>query len=242
MFTQIVISTLQNDRLNRGYCVLLYVLPIFAPLQPSKITLQPFSLYVVCARTLYIGKTSIRVLFAVCSRFPSYMYVCTIFRFWYVCRRLIWYVSLSRLFINKAWCLQWFTFVPRNLCVKHYASFCIFMQSKNVYLYNIMINRKLWGIFGFSLAPLRKRPIFLLFVFSLFLLSRYFSLKRKQKLKSTIFAVFAVICTFLSQIKRWLSVIYAYIGQTTPHPPHFWHSRVGQLSSENFYFFYFLFL
>ena len=29
-------------------------------------------------------------------------------------------------------------FVPQNLCVKHYASFCIFMQSKNVYLCNIL--------------------------------------------------------------------------------------------------------
>ena len=36
MFTQIVISTLQNDRLNRGYCVLLSVFPILAPLQPQK--------------------------------------------------------------------------------------------------------------------------------------------------------------------------------------------------------------
>lgn len=42
MFTQIVISTLQNDRLNRGYCVLISVFPIFATLHPQKITLQPF--------------------------------------------------------------------------------------------------------------------------------------------------------------------------------------------------------
>ena len=103
-------------------------------------------------------------------------------------------------------------FVPRNLCVKHYANFCIFMQSKNVYLYNIMINRKLWGIFGFSLAPLRKRPIFLLFVFSLFLLFGLFRRKQKQKRKIRFFAVFAVICPFLSQIMYWFSVIYAYIG------------------------------
>ena len=120
--------------------------------------------------------------------------------------------QLSRLFLNNAWCLQLFAFVPRNLCVKHYASFCIFMQSKNVYLYNIMINRKLWGIFEFSLAPLSKRPIFLLFVFSLFLLSWCFRLKQKQKRKIRNFAVFAWKRPFLSQIKRWFSVIYAYIG------------------------------
>ena len=133
-------------------------------------------------------------------------------------------------------------FVPRNLCVKHYASFCIFMQSKNVYLYNIMINRKLWGIFEFSLAPLRKRPIFLLFVFSLFLLSWYFRLKRKQKRKIRFFAVFAWKRPFLSQIKRLFSVIYVYIGQTTPHHPVFGTRRVGQLSSDNFLFFIFYFL
>ena len=104
-----------------------------------------------------------------------------------------------------------------------------------------MINRKLWGIFGFSLAPLRKRPILLLFVFSLFLLFWYFRLKQKQKRKIQIFAVFAVIRPFLSQIKRWFSVIYRYIGQTTPHTPTFGTRRVGQLSSENFLFFYFLF-
>ena len=103
-------------------------------------------------------------------------------------------------------------FVPRNLSVKHYASFCIFMQSKNVYLYNIMINRKLWGIFEFSLAPLRKCPIFLLFVFLLFLLFWINYRNRKQKRKIRIFCRFAVICPFLSQIKRLFSVIYAYIG------------------------------
>ena len=120
--------------------------------------------------------------------------------------------QFSRLFINNAWCLQLYAFVPRNLSVKHYASLCIFMQSKNVYLYNIMINRKLWGIFGVSLAPLRKRHIFLLFVFSIFVLYWYFRLKQKQKRKSRIFAVFAWKRPFLSQIKCLFSVIYAYIG------------------------------
>lgn len=90
-------------------------------------------------------------------------------------------------------------------------------------------------------APLRKRPIFLLFVFSLFVLFRYFVTKKKQKLKISIFAVFAWKRTFLSQIKRWFSVIYDYIGQTTPHTPTFGTRRVGQLSSENFLFFLFLF-
>ena len=93
--------------------------------------------------------------------------------------------------------------------------------------------------FWFSLAPLRKRPIFLLFVFSLFLLFGLFRRKHKQKRKSQIFAVFAWKRPFLSQIKCLFSVIYVYIGQTTPHTPTFGTHRVGQLSSKNFLFFLF---
>ena len=103
-----------------------------------------------------------------------------------------------------------------------------------------MVNRKLWNFYKFS-APLRKCPIFLLFVFSLFLLFWINYRKQKQKRKIQIFAVFAWKRPFLSQIKRLFSVIYAYIGQTTPHTPTFGTRRVGQLSSENFLFFYFLF-
>jgi hypothetical protein len=49
--------------------MLLYVFLIFAPLQHHKITFAAVFIYVVCARTLYIGKTSKTLLFAVCSRF-----------------------------------------------------------------------------------------------------------------------------------------------------------------------------
>jgi hypothetical protein len=45
--------------------MLLYVFPIFAPLHPHKITFAAVFIYVVCARTLYIGKTSKTLLFAV---------------------------------------------------------------------------------------------------------------------------------------------------------------------------------
>ena len=183
----------------------------------------------MCARTLYIRDTTKTVLFAVCSRF------------------LVWYYMLVLSFDFGTLAAVFFRFrlhslfVPRNLCVKHYASFCIFMQSKNVYLYNIMINRKLWGIFEVSLAHLRKSPIFLLFVFSLFVMYWYFRIKRKQKRKIRFFAVFAWKRPFLSQIKCWFTVIYGYIGQATPHHPVFGTSRVGQLSSENFLFFIFYF-
>ena len=94
------------------------------------------------------------------------------------------------------------------------------------------------GISNFS-APLRKRYIFLLFVFSLFLLFWINYRKRKQKRKSRIFAVFAWKRPFLSQIKRWFSVIYGYIGQITPHPSPFWHSQGGSALLRNFFIFYF---
>ena len=45
--------------------MLLSVFFIFAPLQPEKSSLQTFFYMVACARTLYIGKTSKTLLFAV---------------------------------------------------------------------------------------------------------------------------------------------------------------------------------
>ena len=96
------------------------------------------------------------------------------------------------------------------------------------------------GISNFS-APLRKRSIFLLFVFSLFLLFWINYRKRKQKRKSVILGVFAWKRPFLSQIKYWFSVIYGYIGQIAPYPPHFWHSQGGSALVRNFLFFIFLF-
>ena len=118
---------------------------------------------------------------------------------------------------------------------------CLYSLSCCRFLFRLILNRKLLGIFEFSLAPLRKRLIFLLFVFSLFLLSWYFRLKRKQKRKTRFFAVFARKRPFLSQIKRLFSVIYDYIGQITPHPPHFWHSQGGSALFRKFFIFLFLF-
>ena len=104
-----------------------------------------------------------------------------------------------------------------------------------------MINRKIWGIFWVS-STLCANVLSFYFLFSLFFLCIDISnSNRNRNEKSIIFAVFAVKRPFLSQIKRLFSVIYAYIGQTTPHTPTFGTRRVGQLSSENFLFFYFLF-
>ena len=134
-------------------------------------------------------------------------------------------------------------FVPRNLCVKHYASFCIFMQSKNVYLYNIMINRKLWGIFEFSLAPLRKRPIFLLSVFSSFLLFGLFRRKQKHKRKIRIFCRFCLeTSVFVANKVLIFSDLRLYRANHTP--PHPLLALAGWVSylPKIFYFFYFYFL
>ena len=64
---------------------------------------------------------------------------------------------------------------------------------------SIMVNRKLFGNFEFS-VPLQKRYIFLLFVSLLFLLFWIIYRKRKQKRKSRFWCVFAVKRPFLSQI------------------------------------------
>ena len=65
----------------------------------------------------------------------------------------------------------------------------------------IMVNRKLFGNFEFS-AHLQKRSIFLLLVSMLFLLFWIIYRKQKQKRKPAFLPLFAVICPFLSQIKR----------------------------------------
>lgn len=64
---------------------------------------------------------------------------------------------------------------------------------------------------------------------------------RNRNEKDVFLPLFARKRPFLSQIKHWFSVIYTYIGQFTPHPPVFDTRRVGQLSSEIFYFFIFYF-
>ena len=114
------------------------------------------------------------------------------------------------------------------------ASFCRF-------LFRLILNRKLLGIFEFSLAPLRKRPIFLLSVFSLFILFWFFRLKQKQKLKIRFFWCFCgYMSVFVANKVLIFSDLRLYRANYTPHPT-FGTRRVGQLSSENFLFFYFLF-
>lgn len=129
-------------------------------------------------------------------------------------------------------------FLFHEICAWNIMQVYAYLCKENVYLFNIMINRKLCGIFEVFLHSLRKRPIFLLFVFSIFSSVLIFRNQTKQKRKSLIFSVFAWKRPFLSQIKRWLSVIYRYIGQTTPHPPRFWHSQGGSALFRKFFIFF----
>lgn len=111
--------------------------PIFAPLHPSKITFAAvFLIMFVCAYLIYREKPK-TLLFDVCSRFPSYMYVCTIFRFWYVCSRLF---PFS---FSLAFCFT--KIVCETLCKFPH----IYAKLKCVFMQRIMINRKLFGNFAF---------------------------------------------------------------------------------------------
>lgn len=65
----------------------------------------------------------------------------------------------------------------------------------------VMVNRKLYGIFGFS-CMFAKRPILLLFVFSFASCLEKTAENENRNGKSRIFAVFARKRPFLSQIKH----------------------------------------
>lgn len=106
---------------------------------------------------------------------------------------------------------------------------------------SIMVNRKRFGNFEFS-APLQKRSIFLLFISLLFLLFWIIYRKRKQKRKSLFLVCFCPkTSVFDANNILIFSVLYLYRANHTPTPPVFGSRRVGQLSSEIFLFFYFLF-
>ena len=70
----------------------------------------------------------------------------------------------------------------------------------------------------------------------------YFRLKQKQKLKNHHFCRFCPkTYVFVANNVLIFSDLRIYRANHTPPPPVFCTHRVGQLSSENFLFFYFLF-
>lgn len=101
--------------------------------------------------------------------------------------------------------------------------------------------QKTFWEFRVFLAPLQKRSIFLLFVFSLFLIFWINYRKRKQKRKSLFLGCFCPkTSVFVANKTLIFSDLYLYRVIYTP-PPVLGTRRVGQLSSEIFYFFIFYF-
>lgn len=106
---------------------------------------------------------------------------------------------------------------------------------------SIMVNRKLFGKFGFS-APLQKRSIFLLFVPLLFLLFWIIYRKLKQKRKSRFLGCFCPkTSVFVANNVLIFSVLYLYRANHTPTPPFL--ALAGWVSSlpKIFHFFIFYF-
>lgn len=108
-----------------------------------------------------------------------------------------------------------------------------------MFIQYIMVNRKLFGNFVFS-APLQNRSIFLLFISLPFILFWIIYRKRKQKQKSRFFSPFCRnMSVFVANKTLVFSDLYLYRVIYTP-PPVFGTRRVGQLSSEIFYFLFFI--
>ena len=107
---------------------------------------------------------------------------------------------------------------------------CVFMQS-------IMINRKLFGNFEFS-CMLRKMSYLITLRFFHLLHIFEISRKRKQKQKNRIFRRFCPkTSVFVANKTLIFSDLCLYRVIYTPSPD-FGTRRVGQLSSEIFYFFF----
>ena len=190
-----------------------------------------FYICIVCVYLIYRGKR-LKAYYlpfaAVCSRFRVLYVVSTIFRFWYVCIRLFLFSFSLAFCFTKIMCetLCKFLYVYARLI-------CIFMQC-------IMINRKLFGNFEFfgTFAETFYIFTFYLFAFSLILDNLQ---KEETETKKPHFCRFChKTSVFVANKRLFFSNLYLYRVIYTP-PPVFGTRRVGQLSSENFYFLFFIF-
>ncbi len=112
---------------------------------------------------------------------------------------------------------------------------CIFMQY-------IMVNRKLFGNFEF-LRTFAKTYYLFTFRFLSFILILDILQKTKTETKKPHFCRFCLKTSLFAANKMLIfSNLYLYRVIYTPPPPVFGTRRVGQLSSEFFYFFIFYFL
>lgn len=134
-------------------------------------------------------------------------------------------------------CFCFTKIVRETLC-----KFLHIYAKKNVYLCNIMVNRKLWGIFEFSLHSLRKRPIFLLFVFSIFSSVLIFLAKTETETKKPLFCRFCLkTSVFVANKVLIFCDLRLYRANHTLPPPLLalagWVSYLPKI----FYFFIFIF-
>lgn len=156
------------------------------------------------------------------------MYVCTIFRFLYVCSRLFLFPFSLAFCFTKIAC--------ETLCrfLYFYASLkCMFMQS-------IMVNRKLFGNFEFfsTFAETFYLFTFCFFAFSLILDNLQ---KMKTETKKPLLVCFCrKTSVFIANKTLIFSNLYLYRVIYTP-PPRFWHSQGGSALIRFFYFFIFYF-
>lgn len=106
------------------------------------------------------------------------------------------------------------------------------------FLFRLILNRKLFGIFEFSLAPLRKSPIFLLSVFSIFYYVLIFQTQTETETKNPLFGCF---CGYMSVFVANKALIFSdlrlYRVNHTP-PPRFWHSQGGSALFRIFFIFF----
>ena len=103
-----------------------------------------------------------------------------------------------------------------------------------------MINRKIWGIFGF-LAHFAQTSYLFTFRFLAFSSVLMFQAQTETEAKNPLFWCFCLkTSVFVANKVLIFSDLRLYRANYTPHPT-FGTRRVGQLSSENFLFFYFLF-
>lgn len=148
------------------------------------------------------------------------------FVFWYVCSRLFLFSFSLAFCFTKIACETLCKFLYAYASLK-----CIIMQG-------IMVNRKLFGNFGFS-APLQKCSIFLLFVSLLFLLFWIIYRKIETETKKPHFCL--KMSVFVANKTLSFSGLMVYRANYTPPP---FLALAGWVSSRPkfFIFLFFIFL